>query len=257
MTVQSVSRGLDTRRDALSAVTQALLPPLRLDILLSDLLRAGVSTTLRQHGLEHAVCRTGDHDADVVLFDPVTHAQPLAAARLARIPLVALTADLSASGRNRARRLGAEQVLPFSASAEELVTALLAAGRRWPDGSAALERGSVPQPALHSGHRRTHQGTDHGRAHRGRVPEELFSPREAEVLSMICVGMSNEEICQELYLGINTIKTYIRNTYRRIGVTTRPKAIIWGIEHGYGAGGLVPGADGRRDTPPDRSLPVG
>ena len=36
-----------------------------------------------------------------------------------------------------------------------------------------------------------------------------------------------------MYLSINTVKTYIRSAYRKIGVTTRPHAILWGIQHGF------------------------
>ena len=35
------------------------------------------------------------------------------------------------------------------------------------------------------------------------------------------------------YIGINTVKTYIRSAYRKIGVTRRPAAMLWGIDHGF------------------------
>ncbi|PYI69770.1 hypothetical protein CVV68_01285 [Arthrobacter livingstonensis] len=31
----------------------------------------------------------------------------------------------------------------------------------------------------------------------------------------------------------NTVKTFIRSCYRRIGVANRPNAILWGLEHGF------------------------
>lgn len=56
--------------------------------------------------------------------------------------------------------------------------------------------------------------------------------REAQILRLICRGMSNAEIATELFLGINTVKTYIRATYRKIGATTRVQAVLWGMRHG-------------------------
>ena len=69
----------------------------------------------------------------------------------------------------------------------------------------------------------------------GRWPgdQEGLSARESEVLALICQGLSNQEISQRAFLGINTVKTYIRTGYRKIGVTSRTQAVLWGIEHGF------------------------
>jgi len=63
--------------------------------------------------------------------------------------------------------------------------------------------------------------------------EEGLTPRESEVLALITQGLSNAQIADCAALSINSIKTYIRSCYRRIGVTTRSRAILWGIEHGF------------------------
>jgi NarL family two-component system response regulator LiaR len=60
-----------------------------------------------------------------------------------------------------------------------------------------------------------------------------LSPREAEVVALVCRGLSNVEIAQRAYLSINSIKSYVRAAYRKIGVTTRPQAVIWGFENGF------------------------
>ena len=60
-----------------------------------------------------------------------------------------------------------------------------------------------------------------------------LSPREAEVLALITQGRSNLEIAERAYLSVNTVKTYIRAAYRKIGVTTRPQAVRWGMVHGF------------------------
>jgi NarL family two-component system response regulator LiaR len=86
-----------------------------------------------------------------------------------------------------------------------------------------------------------------------------LTAREAEVVALIAKGMSNEEIAGELFLGINTIKTYIRTAYRRIGVTSRTQAVLWAVHHGFDmhAGRTFPA--GREDPGPgpgDRRLPT-
>lgn len=62
---------------------------------------------------------------------------------------------------------------------------------------------------------------------------EGLSERESEILALITQGKSNAEISALVYLSLNSIKTYIRSTYRKIGVTSRTQAVLWGIYHGF------------------------
>ncbi len=61
---------------------------------------------------------------------------------------------------------------------------------------------------------------------------EGLTPRESEVLALITQGLSNLEIVHRSGLSINSIKSYIRTAYRKIGVTSRSQAVLWGVEHG-------------------------
>jgi DNA-binding CsgD family transcriptional regulator len=54
-----------------------------------------------------------------------------------------------------------------------------------------------------------------------------LSPRECEVLRLIADGLTNEEIGSRMFLSINTVKTYVRTSYRKIGVTSRSQAVRW------------------------------
>lgn len=63
--------------------------------------------------------------------------------------------------------------------------------------------------------------------------EEGLTPRESEVLSLITQGLSNKEILDRTGLSINSVKSYIRSCYRKIGVTSRSRAVLWGIDHGF------------------------
>ncbi|CAI9417743.1 response regulator transcription factor [Nocardioides sp. T2.26MG-1] len=60
-----------------------------------------------------------------------------------------------------------------------------------------------------------------------------LSPREAEILALITQGLSNQEIANRAYLSINSVKTYIRSAYRKIGVTRRSQAVLWGVANGF------------------------
>ncbi len=62
---------------------------------------------------------------------------------------------------------------------------------------------------------------------------EGLTDRESEVLALITQGMSNAEVADLTYLSPNTIKTYIRSIYRKIGATSRTQAVLWGVEHGF------------------------
>lgn len=63
--------------------------------------------------------------------------------------------------------------------------------------------------------------------------EHGLSARESEVLALITQGLSNQEIADRSYLSINSVKTYIRTAYRKIGVTRRSQAVGWGMRHGF------------------------
>ena len=61
-----------------------------------------------------------------------------------------------------------------------------------------------------------------------------LSPRQAEVLALVTQGLTNEEISKRAYLSINTVKSYLRQAYRVIDVSSRSQAILWGLDHGLG-----------------------
>ena len=78
------------------------------------------------------------------------------------------------------------------------------------------------------------EATD-GNSDRGDWPgrDSGLSNREAEVLALITQGLSNQEIADRTYLSINSVKTYIRSAYRKIGVTRRAQAVVWGMRNGF------------------------
>jgi two-component system, NarL family, response regulator LiaR len=63
--------------------------------------------------------------------------------------------------------------------------------------------------------------------------EETLTERESEVIALITQGYSNREVAELMYLSPNSIKSYIRSSYRKMGVTSRTQAVLWGIAHGF------------------------
>lgn len=59
-----------------------------------------------------------------------------------------------------------------------------------------------------------------------------LSPRELEVLGLISAGLTNLEIAEVTALSINSIKTYIRAAYRKIGAASRSQAVLWAVRNG-------------------------
>lgn len=57
--------------------------------------------------------------------------------------------------------------------------------------------------------------------------------RESEVVALITQGLSNDEVAARSHLSINSVKSYIRSAYRKMGVSRRSQAVLWGIKHGF------------------------
>lgn len=111
-----------------------------------------------------------------------------------------------------ALRLGASGYLSKSLSAEELVDAIV-----------AIHAGESPKPG----------GTEAEVPHTWPGQVHGLTEREAEMLTFIVRGLTNEEIGRRAYLSINTVKTYIRTAYRKIGVNNRAQAVAWGFRNGF------------------------
>ena len=62
---------------------------------------------------------------------------------------------------------------------------------------------------------------------------EGLTDRESEILALITQGKSNAEVAKLTYLSPNTVKSYIRTIYRKIAVTSRTQAVLWGVHHGF------------------------
>lgn len=63
-------------------------------------------------------------------------------------------------------------------------------------------------------------------------PHDDLTEREFEVLMCIGEGMTNQQISEELYIGIKTVKTHVSNILSKLGVTDRTQAAVYANRNG-------------------------
>ena len=71
----------------------------------------------------------------------------------------------------------------------------------------------------------------HRHAARAALPAGL-TPREAEVLRLIALGLTTRQVSDELTISAKTADHHIQHTYTKIGVSTRGAAALYAVEHG-------------------------
>ena len=184
-----------------------------------ELVASGVTAMLEPHRarirlVEVDPTRVDPGDVDVVLLDPDggTRRQVHHDTVAGLDPVAVLL--YSWRDRQELRRLTSVPTvaghLHKSASAHELVDALEAARL----------------------HEHTHSADAADRHDPGpRAPGAPLGRRELEILAMIARGLANTEIVDALFISPNTVKTYIRTAYRKIGVQTRAQAVAWWLQH--------------------------
>lgn len=55
---------------------------------------------------------------------------------------------------------------------------------------------------------------------------DKLSSREKYILELVIQGLTNKEIGLKLNLSMHTIKAYLENIYRKLGVTNRMQAAV-------------------------------
>lgn len=66
-----------------------------------------------------------------------------------------------------------------------------------------------------------------------RKPElyDNLSKREMEVLKILAQGFSNQEIADQLFISLKTVKTHVSNIFNKLEVNDRTQATIYAIQH--------------------------
>ncbi|RQO53443.1 DNA-binding response regulator [Paucibacter sp. KBW04] len=62
-----------------------------------------------------------------------------------------------------------------------------------------------------------------------------LSPRELEILRELTRGASNKEIARTLNIAETTVKIHVQHILRKLGVSSRVQAAVWGSERALGS----------------------
>ena len=208
--------------------------PLRITLIdESDLASAGLEALLAPFA--HRVTLVGNREAiahpetlDVVLYEPLGlcgTAESLLRDLQRRVE--APTAVFSWAGMEQLPAPTARPYLSKNLTASRLVVDLedLASGR-------------FVEPVVAPAPREERADTVSAAAAERDLPRsalKVLTARECDIVELIVAGMSNREIGDELSLSVNSVKTYIRTAYRKMGVQRRTQAMLWALEHGLPA----------------------
>jgi DNA-binding NarL/FixJ family response regulator len=72
-----------------------------------------------------------------------------------------------------------------------------------------------------------------GRRHRPETVGDRLSEREREVLRLMAAGLENAEIAQEMFLGAQTVKTYVANILAKLDARNRTHAVVIAYRSGF------------------------
>lgn len=190
--------------------------------------RSGLAQMIREIAPNAEVVEAGTHD-EVIGFSRQTAAfnlvlldlkmpgsrnaadlKPLIE-RLGSTPVVVISAFDSPADIRQALEQGARGFIPKSMNVSAMIHAL----------SMVLQGETyIPSSLL---------------AERKAEPIGDLTPREIEVLSQLCEGLSSKEIGRRLDLTEPTVKTHLAHIYRKIGATNRAQAVAVALRLGLSA----------------------
>ncbi|MGY2701512.1 MULTISPECIES: helix-turn-helix transcriptional regulator [unclassified Nocardioides] len=220
-------------------VTAAVVSPF-------DIVRAGFADALRRHCDLVEVRDVSTQDGhlcslDVVLYDLCAlegGGDDLRHLVAGNAVVAGIEHDREEAAAERLRALarahGVSRFVSIRSTADEILTAIL---------DSASAAGGPPSPAPDQASGPERHTSIHG-----------LTRRELDVLAGVVAGQTNQEIADDIYLSINSVKSYVRSAYRKIGVTSRSQAVLWMFEHAFEVplGDADVGRPGETD-PSDRS----
>jgi DNA-binding NarL/FixJ family response regulator len=177
-----------------------------------------------------AIDATLRHEPDILLLDiampDMDGLASLAVIKRLRpeTKIVLHTALTDLSVVNRARELGANALIPKNVDKEVLVHTLRGI-------LTGFTRDITPEFLLRS--------PDHGTAFAMKQWNSRIDPavkqltdQELKILSLLTDGKDNRAIAEELFISQNTLKTHMRNIYKKIDVVDRTQAALWAVRNG-------------------------
>ncbi|HEV2062226.1 MAG TPA: response regulator transcription factor [Solirubrobacteraceae bacterium] len=198
--------------------------------------RAGLSTLLREHGLEivgeagtgeEALAMVEARAPEVVIMDlGLPQMSGLEATRLLRerhpeIAVLVLTASLDEHDVVDALLAGASGYLLKDATVDQILGGL----------EGALEGEAVISPRVNRLLvERVRQSPELQRDRDAPTPH--LTEREHEILALLVEGRENLEIASQLYLSPSTVKNHISTILDKLGVQNRIQAAVYAVRSG-------------------------
>lgn len=63
------------------------------------------------------------------------------------------------------------------------------------------------------------------------LPHEELTSREMEILLLMAEGKTNQDIADELFIALKTVKTHVSNILSKLDVQDRTQAVIYAFKH--------------------------
>lgn len=64
-----------------------------------------------------------------------------------------------------------------------------------------------------------------------RVLHEELTEREMEILLLLARGLTNQEVADQLFIAVKTVKTHVSNILAKLEVHDRTQAVIYAFQH--------------------------
>ncbi|MCW2523122.1 MAG: two component transcriptional regulator, LuxR family [Frankiales bacterium] len=178
----------------------------------------GITTVGEAGTAEQAIAKTRELQPDVVLLDLVLPrkggyaAIPELVTARPEMKVLVVSSQTKPTSVRQAIGAGASGYVPKRSSATELIDAI----RRVADGEHYVE------PDL--GARLVVDDSS---------PELLaLSERERDVLHLLALGYTNQEIGKRLYVSVRTVDSHRANIMRKLGLETRAELVLFALAHG-------------------------
>jgi len=161
-------------------------------------------------------------EADVILMDiKMPQMDGIEATRKVlslypHIRVIALTMHEEISYFNKMMEVGATGFLLKKTTRDELEKAIMAVACDEPYFSEEFMNNVQPNPMIHQ----------------RKQPEIQLTPREKEILELICKGESNPEIAKRLGLSQQTIDGHRARLFEKTGTKNAPHLVMYAIKNG-------------------------
>jgi DNA-binding NarL/FixJ family response regulator len=200
-------------------------------------LRAGLKTLLNsQPDMEvvaeagdgnEALCQFAEFSPDIVIMDismPGLNGMEVTKEikkRNSEARILVLTMHDDESYLHKMFRAGASGYLPKKAADTELLDAIRATYR----GESFIHSSMTAGFMLNFRHNETNGGLKV-------KDQEILSTRESEVLSLIAMGHTDQQIADRLFLSIKTVQTYKSRLKEKLNIKGRAELVRYAIQHG-------------------------